>query len=440
MSHSNTHPFPNRLTFATTHASDDIIQLHVVVSPSAHCIAQAICHPVRPIDQSTFDVADVFLPRIQPELHGMFADEMDLLSLTKWRSTCSINYSEARDSFRRSLTKLLNPFVPDPQSLLDIVAEHHGIFGGELALSFMLRDRSYLPQDLEIFASHFDFEGLCDAVTDDPTIAEKIQGHTYIHNTVIRSLRRLVSVTLILHMSGSRIILIHRSYTNSASAPLTRSVCTALSNFVTPYGFGCSHPALTLVRRALLADQEIPHIIPSDHAIINRLLEHRFSMAVSPAAWPEFRRPHHLEGSDDPDVAYTEFTEDGQVINLADDHVVAKECWRDRYVCPSQGRYFGDRGSFVDFFDPLGGDEVHCVDNNITPFGPMAIWRVTSTFDCEEGCDYFDEVLEEGVSSVAVLFKKDPYGELRDDLSDRSMREISQDGRIRVGRQRSQSI
>lgn len=359
---------------------------------------------------------------------------MDLLSLTRWRATCWTNYYEATSSFKRSLIKLLDPFVPNPQSLIDIVGDHHSIFGGEMALSFVLRDWSYIPQDLEIFASHFDFDALCDAITDDPLISSKIQGRTYVYNTVMRSLRRLVSATLILRMPGGCAILIHRSYTVSASAPLTRSVCTALSNFVTPYGFGCSHPSLTLERRALLADQELPHITPFDHTVLNHLLKHRFSMAVSPAAWPEYRRPYHLEGADDPDVAYTEFTEDGRVLDPADDHVVAKECWRDRYVCPSQGRYFGDRGSFVDFFDPLKGDKAHCVEHNITPFGPMAIWRVTSTFDCEEGCDYFDEVLEEGVSSVSVLFKKDPYGELRDDLSDRYMADIGRDGRDRVDR------
>ena len=371
----------------------------------------------------------------------MIADKMDLLSLTRWQLTCTTNYLETKSSFRRSLTKLLNRFVPCPLALIDIVSEYHAIFGGELALSFMLRDDSYLPQDLEIFASHFDFEGLCDAVTDHSDIADKIEGSTYIHNTVLYSIRRLVSATQILHMAGGRNIIIHRSYTTSASGPLTRSICTALSNFVTPYGFGCSHPALTFKRCALLADQEIPHLTPYDRTIMNRLLKARFSMAVSPAAWPKYRRHSHLEDSDDPDIAFTAFAGDGEVLEPDDDHVVAKECWQHLYMCPSQGRYFGDPGSFVDFFDPVGGDEAHCVENGITPYGPMAIWRVPSTFDCEEGCDYFDEVLEEGVTSIPVLFNKDLYGELRDCLSDRSMGNITRDScRGRVGRLRSRSI
>ena len=90
-----------------------------------------------------------------------------------------------------------------------------------------------------------------------------------------------------------------------------------------------------------------------------------------------------------------------------------EQCWRHLYICPSQGRYFGDRGSFVDFFDPLTGCEAYCAVRSIAPFGPMIVWRVLSTFNCEEGCDIYDDVLEEGVSSVPVIFRKDPYGELR---------------------------
>lgn len=370
----------------------------------------------------------------------MFVDHMDLLSLTHWRQTCKINYAEMTALFRRSLIKLLNPFVPTPQRLLKIMSEHSGVFGGELALSFLLRDPSYLPHDLEIFVSHFDFDGICDAVMDDLEISEKIVGCMHINNTVLVSLRRLVSSTLRLHMVGGRTIFIHRSYTLSPCAPLSRAPCTALSNYVTPYGFGCSHPTLTLARRALLGDLDLPYLTAFDHSILDRLLEFKFSMAVSPAAWQEYRRPSYLENIDDPEIPHTEFAHDGEVLDPAEEHVVAKECWQHRYVCPSQGRYFGDRGSFVDFFDPLDGDEVHCVENNIAPFGPMAIWHVMSTFDCEEGCEYFDEVLEEGVASVPVIFKKDPYGELCDLLSDRYMGNAGQERKVEVGRLRSQSF
>ena len=87
-------------------------------------------------------------------------------------------------------------------------------------------------------------------------------------------------------------------------------------------------------------------------------------------------------------------------------------CWRHRFVCPSQGRYFGDRGSFVGFFNPLDGDKVHCVDNSVAPFGPMVVWHVMSTFACNECCEVYDDVLDEGVTSIPVVFSKDPFVDL----------------------------
>ena len=56
------------------------------------------------------------------------------------------------------------------------------------------------------------------------------------------------------------------------------------------------------------------------------------------------------------------------------DQMDTEECWRHYYICPSQGHYFGDYGSFIKFFDPLGRDEVFCARRSLVPFGPMVIW------------------------------------------------------------------
>ena len=98
----------------------------------------------------------------------------------------------------------------------------------------------------------------------------------------------------------------------------------------------------------------------------------------------------------------------------------AQSCSRRFYTCPSQGRFFGDHGSLVIFFDPLGGDSAYCEEHNIAPFGPMILWRIISSFSCDDGCD-FDDILEEGVTSIPVFIKRDPSGELRDVVSDRYM-------------------
>ncbi|KAI1782639.1 hypothetical protein LXA43DRAFT_905154 [Ganoderma leucocontextum] len=357
-----------------------------------------------------------------------------MFTLTNWRLTCKTNYHQCSAALRRSLLTLLQPFVPFPSVIVDIIRENHCLLGGEFALSFLLRDPTYKPADLEIYTSDFEFEAVCDAILGDLNIRTQIRAYERSTTTTFATLLRLIAQTLSIRLLNGRSIYIHRSYTTSAAAPLSRTPCTALSNFVTAYGFGCSHPSLTLQRRGLLADQETPFLSDVDSSIMDNLRAHRFSLAASPAAWPEYRCSFIPRDLDDPsDLVPVE-----SAILKPDASTTADDCWRHQYICPSQGRYFSDRGSFVDFFDPLGGDEAMCVDNNIAPFGPMVVWRLMSTFECDEGCGFYDDVLEEGVTSIPVLFKKDPYGELRDIVSDRYMGEH---GRERTwGRRRSHSM
>ncbi|KAI1786380.1 hypothetical protein LXA43DRAFT_898126 [Ganoderma leucocontextum] len=345
---------------------------------------------------------------------------MDLFTLTKWRLTCKTNYHQCSAALRRSLLTLLHPFVPFPSALVDIIRKHHCLLGGEFALSFLLRDPAYKPADLEIYTANFEFDAVCDAILGDLNIRSEVRGCERSTSTTFVALLRLIAQTLIIRLVNGKSIYIHQSYTTSPAAPLSRTPCTALSNFVTPHGFGCSHPTLTLHRRGLLADQQSPFLLDVDSSIMDNLRVHQFELAATPAAWSEYRRsfiPHDLDELSDPRSDY---------------------CWRHRYICPSQGRYFGDRGSFVDFFDPLGGDEALCADNNIAPFGPMVVWRIMSTFECDGDCVFYDDVLEEGVTSIPVLFKKDPYGELRDIVSDRYVGKHG--GQRPWSRRRSQSM
>ena len=328
----------------------------------------------------------------------MFADMMDIRSLLRWRSTCSVNYIHGTASLRRTLMTRLQPFIPSPLHFVDIVTQHGAVIGGELALSFFLRHEDYRPSCLEIYASNFQYNDLCTAILDEPDIKQCVEKHVFLTSSVYHAMTRLVAETLIIHMKNGRTLYVYQSYTCSSSAPVTRSTCTALSNFVTGHSFGCSHPVLTLAGRGLLADRELMFLSARDNLSIDNLLAHGFSLAVSPTAWPEYRR------------------------DIDDDTLrSAEECWREKFVCPSQGRFFGDKGSLVGFFDPLSADEDKCVANNLAPFGPMVIWRSMSTFDCDDGCDFLDDVLEQGVTSIPVLFRKDPFGELRDDIADRRM-------------------
>lgn len=221
----------------------------------------------------------------------MFADEMDLLSIINWRLTCKANYYQAIGSLRRSLTRMLGKFVPAPLAFLSIIDTNRGVLGGLFALAFILRDPSMLRTRLDVYASHHEFKALCTSLLTDTRINKTIVHHMYKHHTVLDALRTLVPTILIIRTASETTIRVHRSYTSSSTAPVTRAPCTALSNFVTAYSFGCSHPLLTLNCRALFSDQDIPEIPVRDRAIYDTLAKHNFTFAFLPSAWPEFRRP-----------------------------------------------------------------------------------------------------------------------------------------------------
>ena len=94
-----------------------------------------------------------------------------------------------------------------------------------------------------------------------------------------------------------------------------------------------------------------------------------------------------------------------------------EQCFRQFYLCPSQGRYFGDRGSLVNFLDPISRGEDFCARRSIPPYGPMVVWRVLSNFDCERDCVIYNDDIEEpdDISSIPVLFRKNAIGNLHSD-------------------------
>ena len=160
---------------------------------------------------------------LQPEIGGMFADNMDVYTLTRWRLTCKANYHQGSASLRRTLFALLRPFVHFPSTLIAIMTTHHAIFGGELALTFLLRDDSYRPTDLEIFTTDFEFEDVCNAIMADPHIHPNIHGVRSRANAALFTLCRLVSHTFQVQLVSGKSIYVHRSYTSSAAKAERRS-------------------------------------------------------------------------------------------------------------------------------------------------------------------------------------------------------------------------
>ena len=318
----------------------------------------------------------VTLNRVHPEIGGLISDDMDIKALCQWRATCRQNYSQGTASLRRSLMKVLNPFVRDPSDLVLLITRHNALIGGEVALAFMLRDSTYFARNLEIFTGQWDFSPFCAAFLNGPLVFQ-IRRTSRIEHSKQFTLQRLICETVHIELMNGRSIHVHSSFTCTAISGIARALTTGLSNYVSGQGFGCSHPRLTLQRRALLSDIALETRNPLDFSVMNNMVAQGFHFALSPTTWPEYR------------------------YSLADNVTVAPfQCWRDLYICPSMGRFFGNAGSFVNYFDPLAGDAEICVSRSLPPYGTMLVWRLMTTFHCTDSCGELDEFLGDGLTSV----------------------------------------
>ena len=325
----------------------------------------------------------------------MIADELDIKTLCQWRATCRLNYTQGTSSLRRSLLKVLNPFVRNPSSFVDLLTKQEALIGGEVALAFILRDCSYSARDLEVFATPLRFGKLCDAIIQSLN-SDRVRTSSRIQHNTNFALRRLVSITFQIDLFNGRSIHVHCSFTCTAVAGIARTITTALSNYVSGQGFACSHPHLTLQRRALLADIALDAHNQLDYRVMGNMVAQGFQFAVSPSVWPEY---HYLLGD-----------------NMSGETF---QCCRSLYVCPSQGRFFGDAGSFINYFDPLAGDAASCISRSLPPYGPMLVWRLWSAFRCSANCDELNEFLGDGLTSIPVVFVDDSRDNARDVQVDR---------------------
>ncbi|KAI0715417.1 hypothetical protein C8Q76DRAFT_796176 [Earliella scabrosa] len=284
------------------------------------------------------------------------------------------------------MTVTLRPFFSEPRTFLRHLTEHKAVVGGIAALSFLLRDPSVRCDVLQVFVGSFWYHNFVSALTNCPVNGQDVLNiRVRVAPRQYAMDRDIVGVTTFYLRNGRRIF-VYRSGIISPCSTISRSPSTALMNFFTEYSFGCAYPSLTFRRRALLCDLRTTHLAPTDYIILACLLKVGFQFAGSPAVWPEFH-----EG-------------------LATVHV-DNPCFRHRFICPQQGRFFGDAGSLVDFVDPLG---CKLPDPNVLstpPFGPMIIWRLSSSYICQHGCNVNDPLVHAWAISGPLLIIPDPFPE-----------------------------
>ena len=335
-----------------------------------------------------------FKTSLSPELAGAIVDSMDIISLLRWRQTCKFHYAQSTAALKRSLTKLVNPFLSHPIALLQLITHFRAVIGGEVALAYILRDDGFQPKTLEIYTSAYYHSLLCRAMLSHPDIYANITQANAINPPQQFKLQRDIVETLIISLNNGKKIYVHSSSTASPLSPVARATCTALINYVTPESFGCGYPRLTLYQKSLQSTTIAAHadeLSDQDHRLTYTLRQLSIETSVSPGHWQQYRM-------------------------WPSDHDSAADlgpCWRSHFICPSQSRYFGDRGSLLDFVDPLHGSPASLQAISAPPYGMTTVWRLSSSFRCALSCESHDCILPRGLISIVVHLILDPYRNTR---------------------------
>ncbi|RDX54692.1 hypothetical protein OH76DRAFT_1340919, partial [Lentinus brumalis] len=259
--------------------------------------------------------------------------------------------------------RLLALFVEDVDEFLRTLSWFNAIVTGDVALAFFLRDDSVVNMELEIAVGLY----------QGPDLEEDLMarfGCCPTHGGTDDVPANTNSpVTRRFSLSSGAYLLLSISNTSSPLVPVVRRQMTAHVNYFSAEAFGCGFPALTLRRTSLCP--EPPLITPED--VFDRdLLVNKCGFVVS---------------ADVSDLVPSEVTASAPEENGA--HVQwggGVACLRNHYLCPGQERFFGDRGSLVDFFDVSASELRDLQARHAPPFGPAVVWRMQSLRHCVSMC------------------------------------------------------
>ena len=313
---------------------------------------------------------------------------MDLPLLLAWRRICRNNYLDVRDELRGSLQLLLTEFVPSPDELLSLVTRTRALMAGELALCYVLRDSRLVPHCLDIYLGNIWFDDFVDAFFNSPSLSGFYVRYSVTDYTETWIASRHTDHTVTLILSTGNTMRIHSAVSSSACHAIACSPTTLGTTFVMADCFATAYPHLTLNKRAIVCPNELPMCPVDELHMYSRLETYGFSYKTEPTSWFVSTNIHDQE----PLPATSEI-----------------RCPKSLYICPQQGRYFGDGGSLLDFMDPLSIDLRSMKERGIPPYGHMAIWRLPSYVLCDEQCDELDDILPPNTLATPVMFEEDIF-------------------------------
>ena len=300
--------------------------------------------------------------------------EMDLPTLVAWRAACRTTYLQSVRILKAELHGAVGVFVPCTHGLLRVLTECGAIIGGEFALSLLLRGDSFSPGRMDIFVNNSTFNLLMDRMRHSSAIAAHVDWTGSFSMTPAYAHTRDISRRETFKTSRGRIIHVYEAFGVSPCSVLARSWCTALMNFVGEFSFGCAYPRLTFSKHALVSDLRVSTLADEEYVTMARLIEAGYDLVHEPTQLPAYI---HRAIPDPPMGTF--------------------RCLAELFICPDQGRHFGDRGAMVVFFDPLRGDSRNARVLAVAPFGVMAAWRMWSSQSCDGNCAQQGGVVPRGM-------------------------------------------
>ncbi|KAI0746101.1 hypothetical protein C8Q76DRAFT_605297 [Earliella scabrosa] len=277
---------------------------------------------------------------------------------------------------------MLRRFLPSDRELLRIITDCKAIIGGLFALCFLLRDRGFDPSTLDIYASDASFPTLVEYFMYSPLLAPHLRFNGTTMSNHQHRVRFLVRREATFNTNSGKRIRLRESATVSACSPIGRAWTTALMNFVTETSFGCAYPRLTLNQRALISDV-YESVLPPEARRMRHVLQHNgFSLQTHPAQWEDYAVQVPPPSVRPPGIF---------------------PCFRSQHLCPDQGRYFGDRGSLVGYFDPTPVAHSVARARGTPPYGPMAAWRLWVRQCCDRACIVNDPILHSSIISSPLI-------------------------------------
>lgn len=306
--------------------------------------------------------------------------DCDIPSLLALRLTSRSLRAEVTAILLAEKTNLLRFYVDRADGLWQHLEEAGAVVGGLAALNFLLRaPRSVRYSTLDIYVASDRGTTLEERLEADDTLALTNGPVDLWHPDYLHETSRQVARTRTYICPNGKLINVHTSQSLSALEPVAASLTSALCNWVSAYAFACGYPELTFNHRAL--GREILRRDTTVASLYIRLQNYGFDIKPDPWVWPHYTAlvPLPLNNCELP-------------------------CMRAIFLCPSQGRYFGDHGTLINVFDLENCDHQRLRSLHQPPYGIATAWRRWSgRRRCNGPCSENDALLPTGTLTMAVI-------------------------------------